>query len=405
LAAFAAVACSGGDEAKPPAPTELTTPTSEGGEGTTPTVPGTAPGEPAPARPGTGEFEVDGADIFDPDGQPFVPMGTNMNGPNSFFDVPTKGKSELIAEGWGFNAVRLVTCFSSGCQNATSTVNNDLAGIVDEYTGRKVVVMIELHQFDIGGHATAEDVQAAAAFWRDIANTYKSNPYVWFNLFNEPEASYHDYTIGSTAPVRWRAQHQPVIDAIRATGATNLIVVDETQAGQGAADWWEINESPAEDSGIMSEGRNLQDPVGRLAFSVHAYDVWGFPNGNDPSCATRYSDEQRDARFRSYVQRIVSQGLPLIVGELGFAATDSPTTGTGAHAFGNHPPCGSTNLLSAETVYRVAPEFRLGVLVWHGFDLTTEGPQDWSLVGGDNPTNLTHLGRMQYAYTKAILGG
>ena len=404
LSVLAAVACSDGEEAKPPAPTDVTTTAPDGGDATTTTAATPDPGEPAAPRQSTGEFEVAGSNVFDPDGRPFVPMGTNMNGPYSFFDVPTKGKAGLIADGWGFNAVRLVTCFSSGCQTATSTVNNDLAGIVEEYTNRKVVVIVELHQFDIGGHASAEDVQAAASFWRDIALTYRDNPYVWFNLFNEPEASYHDYTVGSTAPVRWRAQHQPVIDAIRAAGADNVIVIDETQAGQGAADWWEIGESPAGDSGIMSEGKNLQDPAGRLVFSVHAYDVWGFPNGNDPTCATRYTDEQRDARFRSYIERILGQGLPLMIGEVGFAVTDSPTTGTGAHSFGQHPPCGSTNLLSAEVVYRVAPDYRLGVLTWHGFDLTTEGPQDWSLVGGENPTNLTHLGRMQYAYTQSITG-
>ena len=75
-------------------------------------------------------------------------------------------------------------------------------------------------------------------------------------------------------------------------------------------------------------------------------------------------------------------GFPLLVGELGFRPDDQPTSGVSYHGEGGgQPPCGSTTLLAAETVYRVAPQTRLGVIVWHGFDLTTDGPQAWDLTG------------------------
>jgi mannan endo-1,4-beta-mannosidase len=418
VTALMAAACSGGSdvaeggggERRPPRTTEAvaTFDASTSAPTVASTAPSTSAGSPAervgpPARAGTGAFEVVGTEIFDPEGYRFVPVGTNMNGPNAFFDVPTAGKAAALARGWGFNTIRLVTCLPQGCHGTPSTVNNDLDAIVAEYAAQRIAVILDYHQLGFGAAATPAELDQAVAFWEDMARRYRSNPYVWFNLFNEPESTYQDYlrNDGTTAPQRWRDQHQRVIDAVRLAGATNVIVIDDTQAGQGAADWWKIGPSPDADSGIISEGRNLFDPAGRLVFSVHAYDVWGFPNDNDRSCATRYTDEQRDARFRAYVQRVHSAGQALMVGEVGFRVTDRSTSGVSFHGEAGipHPPCGSTTLLAAETVYRVAPEFDLGVLAWHGFPLTTTGAQDWTLTGTP-PTNLTAFGKLHYDFAR-----
>ena len=398
------------DERRPPSTTTqqsvpTTTQTTAQPVPTKPKV-GPSPAPPAvPDRPATGGFEVGGGQIFDPEGRRFIPVGTNLNGPNSFFDAPTAGRAAGLKRDWGFNTVRLVTCLQQGCHGPPSTTNNNLEAIVDEYAAQKLVVIVEYHQLGFGAAATNAEIDQAITFWTDLARRFGTNPYVWFNLFNEPESSYQDFVLndGTTATGRWRTQHQRVIDAVRAAGATNVIVVDDTQAGQGAADWWKVDPSPTADSGILSEGRNLVDPAARLVFSVHAYDVWGFPNDNDASCATRYTDTQRDIRFRAYAQRARDAGLALMVGEVGFRATDRADSGVSFHGEQGipHPPCGSTMLLAAETVYRVAPEFGLGVLSWHGFALTAAGPQDWTMSGSP-PTNLTYFGDLHYQYASAM---
>ena len=407
VCALAAAACSGSDDSSS-GPTTTAAPTSSAPEdaGDSPSTSSTLPSGPTAPTPTTadGEFKVSGTEIVDPDGRAFVPIGTNMNGPHSFFDVTTMGRAAGLQQQWGFNTIRLVTCQPGGCQDQDQTANNDLDGIVAEYTSQRMVVMIDYHQLGFGEAATPQQIQAGVEFWTGMASRFKDNPYVWFNLFNEPEASYHDATRGGTAPTRWKAQHQPVIDAIRATGATNIIVIDDTQAGQGATDWWNIGESPAEDSGILSEGANLVDPAHRIVFSVHGYDVWGYPNDGSDDCSNRYTDAQRDVRFRSYVDRVHGLGFPLLVGELGFRPDDEATSGLSLHGeYGGQPPCGSTTLLAAETVYRVAPQEHLGVIVWHGFDLTTDGPQAWDLAGSP-PTNLTDFGQLQYDYAQQLAG-
>ena len=223
VCAAVASACSGGGSGQVATTTTSAPPTSAatssvpGADATSTTAPAgpSVPVGPTPTIAG-GEFQVFGPDIIGPDGRAFIPVGTNMNGPNSFFDVATQGKAAGLQQQWGFNTIRLVTCLPSGCQGQNQTANNDLDGIVAEYTSQHLVVMIEYHQLGPGEAATAEQIRDAVGFWTDLANRFKDNPYVWFNLFNEPDATFNDADRGTSAPARWRAQHQPVIDAIRA---------------------------------------------------------------------------------------------------------------------------------------------------------------------------------------------
>ena len=145
------------------------------------------------------------------------------------------------------------------------------------------------------------------------------------------------------------------------------------------------------------------DPARRLVFSVHAYDVWGYPNDGSEDCSNRYTDAQRDARFRSYVDRVHGLGFPLLVGELGFRPDDEATSGVSSTASAAVNRLRLDHAAGGQTVYRVAPQEHLGVIVWHGFDLTTDGPQAWDLVGSP-PTNLTDFGQLQYDYAQQLAG-
>lgn len=359
------------------------------------------PGPPLPVRAPTGQFELVGGKIYDPNGVQFIPVGTNLNGPNSFFSVPTAGKAQQLQDDWGFNTVRLVTCVGT-CDEQFVAFPADLNAIVAEYTAREMVVMIEYHELPPGTNPTPAQINAAAAFWISMANAYKTNPYVWFNLYNEPQFN----RFGPTPVARlWRNQHQPVIDAIRAAGAPNLLVLDDAEVGQGAYIYgqpWNMNPVPGADSGVLTEGVNIVDPQRRTAFSFHAYDVWGYPNDGNQQCRNRFTDAQRDARMANYVQRVQAQGLVLLVGEVGYFSWEQPTTGRSYHgsfAPTFWPPCGSTQLLAADALYRIAATYDLGILSWHGFDLTSAGAQNWTLNNPAAPTNLTRWGQQHWGYT------
>jgi len=319
------------------------------------------------ATAGPGTFETDGHRILDPWGGEFVPVGANLVGPHAFWPRDTIGASKAAADAWRFNTIRLNTCMPGGCDDVGGwdwPNNNDLDALVDEWTSRHIVVMIALHQVKPGRWPTATQLTAIEAWWRDIATRYGGNPHVWFNLLNEPGS-------GLPVPDMWRSTHQRLIDAIRGTGAQNMIVVDGTHWGQDAGNW-NTEPVPEQNSAILGLGPRLHDPLDRLAFSVHVYDQWGAEG----------TDAARDARLADYIDRVHAKGLPLLLGETGGYSDRS-------NAYLNR---------GTESAYRVAPDRGVGILAWHaqpgdGFALTVPGGfdaiDDWS-----NPTNLTWHGRL-----------
>src|SRR5262249_11670346 len=101
--------------------------------------------------------------------------------------------------------------------------------------------------------ATAVPNAAFADFWGRLANIYKTNRLVIFGLMNEPNA-----ISGS----QWVSAANAAIVAIRATGATNLILVPGI-SWTGAHSWVS--------SGNSVDMLNIVDSGSNYAFEVHQY--------------------------------------------------------------------------------------------------------------------------------------
>ncbi|OJT23131.1 hypothetical protein BO221_19850 [Archangium sp. Cb G35] len=100
----------------------------------------------------TGRFYIAGKDIVDPSGNKFYPVGANLDGWD-FFQRDTENHAAAAAN-WGWNIIRI-----NGAQlahpewNTKGLVSGDLSKpnfdkidrIVQAYTSRKIVVMIEFH--------------------------------------------------------------------------------------------------------------------------------------------------------------------------------------------------------------------------------------------------------------------
>lgn len=115
-----------------------------------------------------------------------------------------------------------------------------------------------------------------ADLWRRLAERYRSNRHVVFGLMNEP----HAIDTGL-----WFAAAQDAIDAIRETGATNLILVPGTR-WSGAHSWFS--------GGAASNAAHfeaLKDPGGNMAVELHQY-LDGNSSGTGATCpkATMGSD-------------------------------------------------------------------------------------------------------------------
>jgi mannan endo-1,4-beta-mannosidase len=304
------------------------------------------------ALPAAG-FRVVGTEIRGPVGDAaFTPEGMNLLGPRAFFnaDGKTRGLAKVLASAWRVNTVRLNTCLPEGCgyTGVVNRHNDDLPGIIRELSRRRIVSVVALHQTRPGGIPTGADLDAIEAWWRQTAHRYRDNPWVWFNVLNEPGH-------GKPAPAGWLTMHRRLIAAIRAEAPGNVIVVDGTNWGQevGGRDEGLVDTA---NSAILRWGPQLQREFGNLVFSFHVYEQWGLPR----------DDAARDRRMADYIDRVHALGLPLVIGEVGGAWKE----------------CCEETALSAQTAYRVAPPRGVGMLWWHG-----QSVDEYKLVNADPPTS------------------
>ena len=237
-----------------------------------------------------------------------------------------------------------------------STHNPDPAGnykqvvkqFVTEATNRGWYVVLDLHKNAPNGMVNGKSVPIApqssaqnemadadhsVAFWTAIAAEYKDHPNVIFDLFNEPhfdnfiapagasaaEAAWVLLRDGGTGKVyyganiilteKWQsAGMQAMVDAVRATGATNVIMMAGVGWAQDNSHWLAFA---------------AQDPLKQLALSWHAYPMfgtkYGTPDYNLPGFPQGYV----------WAQAIHDAGYPIIIGETG----DQSSEGTKSAPF------------------------------------------------------------------------
>ncbi len=325
-----------------------------------------------------GTFHLSGWQIIDPNGAVFTPVGTNLDGPHFVWGNPTLGESGPAQAAWKWNIIRLNSELDSGPENPSqynagvtpgiSGVNNDLDGIVTEYTNRHMVVMIDMHPRADCGYVNGTDYAAIKTWWIDKANRYKTNPYVWFNLYNEPGSGNADST--------WTNMMNDYSSAIRATGAQNMIVYDGSNCGQEQSyggDWHS-------QSAFLQYGPGLKNSYGNVAFSVHVYGNWA----------------NKSSQLSSFIQAMHGQNLPLMIGETGWIDGDSS---------GDNP------LLQAGTqaAFSVAPGLGVGILPWHGnglsgFEFVNGGGPFYNVAvnSSGNPTNIDALGQLIWNYAHSL---
>ena len=218
----------------------------------------TAPGGTAP------QLHVSGNELVDSTGQRVVLHGVDRSGTeymcvqgNGIFDGPYHQAAVSAMLMWDVNAVRIP--LNEACWNGESYVNPAYAGAnyqnaikayVHLLNANGIVAILDLHWTDgaytgpSSGCSSAQavcqkpmpDAAQAIGFWTSVANTFKGNDAVIFDLFNEPYAS---RATGSTAS-GWRcwlnggtcagisyqvAGMQSMVNAVRSTGATNVIML------------------------------------------------------------------------------------------------------------------------------------------------------------------------------------
>src|SRR5262245_30687839 len=176
-----------------------------------------------------------------------------------------------------------------------------LDDVVNYVTGKGLKIAIEPHNFgywnytDLIGTAQAPNT-AFADLWGKLATHYLANSNVLFDLMNEP----HDQT-----PAAWLVSINAAIAAIRATGATQEVLVPGTD-WDGGWTWLTSNNAAVIGTGVVDSGHNF-------AFEVHQYlDPNG--GGEEPGTVSATTGVERLTDITQWAE---VNGARLFLGEVG----------------------------------------------------------------------------------------
>ena len=258
-----------------------------------------------------------------------------------------------------------------------------VASMVQEANAAGMYVSLDMHWALPGnacpmGQDQMADADHSLDFWTSIANTFKDNPAVMFELFNEPflnsdftgsdswaylmqgtDGAFTGYPATSNGgnqqniKTPWNiASYQALIDAVRATGATNVVLIGSQAYTSDLSGW--LSHVPT-------------DSAGQMAATWHAYPTYGKTwenpcTGGDTYCTPGYGPQ-----VFTYVQGILQAGYPVLMTETG----DQDSAGTvgsplvvNVTTFADAPGTASTSTEPGVSWPAVSGRPQSGVLGW-----------------------------------------
>jgi endoglucanase len=183
-----------------------------------------------------------------------------------------------------------------------------LDDIVSYATGQGARVILDPHNYARYYYRLVGTEVPTAAFadlWSKLATHFKYNPRVIFGLMNEP----------TTMPTElWLSDANAAIAAIRATGATNLILVPGN-AWTGAANWSD-NGYGTPNAVVMLD---VKDPANHYAYDVHQY-LDEDASGTHEACVSKTIGSERLKSFTGWAKQNNRQA---VLGEFGGGRNDT----------------------------------------------------------------------------------
>jgi hypothetical protein len=312
-----------------------------------------------PARTAALSVRVNGNHFIDGAGQTLQLRGVNLSGlefvamqgwsPSNPWggQTGTATPDFNAVKSWGTNAVRIplneaswlgLTCTDTSGNvlhaDPGSNYQSALLQTVQNATAAGLYVILDLHWTAPGGacpllQTQMADSDHALTFWSQVASAYKGYPNVLFELFNEPffnfefsgsvwpylmlgtNGSFTGYPATSNAgnwqdiKANWSAASmQAMLNTVRATGATNVVLIGSDGYTQDLSGW--VATHPT-------------DPLGQMGATWHAYPTYGATLGSAADALPNFGTQAYTS-----AQNILTAGFPVVVTEYG----DHNTAGT-----------------------------------------------------------------------------
>ncbi|WP_413799430.1 glycoside hydrolase family 5 protein [Streptomyces iranensis] len=272
------------------------------------------------------KLRASGNKLVDENGATRRLLGVNRSGGEfmcvqgrGIFDGPVDDASIKAIADWKVNAVRIP--LNEECWLGLSHIDAAYGGanyiaavkaLVARLEARGITPIVELHWSHgryTGGdshcadteYATCQkpmpDAQYTPAFWTSVAQTFKGDQAVVFDLFNEPfpdratsdlTAAWKCWRDGGSCPgIDFQvAGTQTLLNAVRATGARNLVLIPGVAYSGDLRQWLTYRPN---------------DPAGNLAAAWHTYN---FNTCSSESC------------FDEQLAPVIAQ-VPFVAGEIG----------------------------------------------------------------------------------------
>ncbi len=165
----------------------------------------------------------------------------------------------------GFNTVRVPFAWERMQTNPLNDLNKEELAQLDRIVQKSHLiglnVVLDPHNYGTYKGKVLEtnqrDIKMFQVFWQKLAEHYRIYPNVIFGLMNEPYKQ--------TAQ-DWAQLAQAGVDAIRQTGATQLILVPGTI--------WSNMQNWLNPAGVQSNAQalvNISDPIDNYAYEMHQY--------------------------------------------------------------------------------------------------------------------------------------
>lgn len=318
----------------------------------------------ASALPPAATFTVSGSRILK-NGSEFIIHGINVNGPGWRSSRKTVDDIDSIVGLWHFNLIR-VNCGLKPRSNDKEP--NDLDAIVQAFTSRGVVVLIDPHDH-VGSYyenppepSDLPSLNDLRHWQKDVATRYKNNPYVWFETMSGPGKQEE-----KSASPYWKVLQAEVLRVIREdAGAQNIVVCDGQERGTEDGNNGALP-VPEDRSAILAYGPELAKQYPNLVFAFNVYHGW---------------DAGGVEKLGDYVERVQAKHLPLFVAEYGMVVNEDFSMAT-------------------EAMFTVCKQRHMGRCAWHWipqdrnvFCTTDNKNGGWEIDkrDGSKPTNLSWFG-------------
>ncbi|MFI2038332.1 cellulase family glycosylhydrolase [Streptomyces bottropensis] len=287
-------------------------------------------GTPAHAAPPG--FRIENGRLLERSGNDFVMRGVN----HAHTWYPDRIGSLAHIKAKGANTVRVV--LSSG-DRWTRNDTADVANVVTQCKRNRLICVLEVHDTTgYGEQSGAVTLSRAADYWIGVQSALTGQEdHIIVNIGNEP--------YGNNNYAGWTADTKAAIQKLRAAGLDHTIMVDAPNWGQ---DWaFTMRDNAAS---VFAA-----DPDANTIFSIHMYGVF-----------------DTAAEVNDYLNRFVTAGLPIVVGEFGHD-----------HSDGNP---------DEDAILATAQRLGLGYLGW-SWSGNGGGVEYLDMVTGFDPNRLTSWGQ------------